>query len=494
MKLIASALIITIATAAQLVASQVQPSQPFPLSRVTHIDSHRNFIDEHGRTMFFRGLNVVVKKSPYAPSLDHFDPFDSFTEEDAKLLSDLNVNVIRLETNLSTTNGCSGALWAGIEPVRGQYNETLLGQLKSITTLAQKYGIYVLLEAHQDLMSERFCGNGLPDWAFPTDLNIKSNFPSPIGTAFKNYDSRGYPTEEECATLGNNWPLYSFTTAINNAWDAFFKNETGIRDAFSTLWTKLAQEFKEYPNLLGYEILNEPWIGNLFKNPALILPGVADYKKFYALWSEVANSIRSVDGKHLVFFEGNLMYPIPQGPNIGPVQVTMAARKFDANRLGSGYMLTEFQFWWTGNLHDIAGYLKVIQQADEYQQSIIGWKYKKYGTANLGDFGSLYDNQGIYHKEYEKLLGRTFASAVQGVPNKIHFDDATAIFTLQYTADSLIQAPTEIRIAPAVFYPQGYSVDVSPAGAAQYYAASVGVINVWAASGFSSITIKVHPK
>ena len=30
---------------------------------------------------------------------------------------------------------------------------------------ASKYGIYTLLDAHQDVLSEKFCGEGIPDWA-----------------------------------------------------------------------------------------------------------------------------------------------------------------------------------------------------------------------------------------------------------------------------------------------------------------------------------------
>ena len=33
---------------------------------------------------------------------------------------------------------------------------------------AAKYGIYTLLDAHQDVLSEKFCGEGIPDWAVDT--------------------------------------------------------------------------------------------------------------------------------------------------------------------------------------------------------------------------------------------------------------------------------------------------------------------------------------
>lgn len=32
----------------------------------------------------------------------------------------------------------------------------------------EKYGIYTLLDMHQDVFSGKFCGEGVPDWAVET--------------------------------------------------------------------------------------------------------------------------------------------------------------------------------------------------------------------------------------------------------------------------------------------------------------------------------------
>ncbi len=37
---------------------------------------------------------------------------------------------------------------------------------------ASKYGIYTLLDAHQDVLSQKFCGEGIPDWAVDTGCKI----------------------------------------------------------------------------------------------------------------------------------------------------------------------------------------------------------------------------------------------------------------------------------------------------------------------------------
>jgi len=47
--------------------------------------------------------------------------------------------------------------------------------------MAAKYNVQVLLDAHQDLLSRSFCGEGMPPWAaevvnFPHPLPYKMEF------------------------------------------------------------------------------------------------------------------------------------------------------------------------------------------------------------------------------------------------------------------------------------------------------------------------------
>lgn len=52
---------------------------------------------------------------------------------------------------------------------------------------AAKYDISILLDAHQDLYSRKFCGEGFPDW-----LVTPINFPAPLKVVL-NKDEKGYP-------------------------------------------------------------------------------------------------------------------------------------------------------------------------------------------------------------------------------------------------------------------------------------------------------------
>ena len=53
----------------------------------------------------------------------------------------------------------------------------------------------------------------------------------------------------------------------------------------------------------SYEIINEPWAGNYFKNPKLLLPGVAGATNLQPFYDTMAKAIRSVDNDTLIFFE-----------------------------------------------------------------------------------------------------------------------------------------------------------------------------------------------
>jgi endoglycosylceramidase len=107
----------------------------FYIDTTTH-----QFIDEDGRESFFHGMNVIYKRFPYYPILDHFDPQYSFSAKDMQIMADLGFNIVRL-----------GTQWAGVEPQRGQINMTYVNILKTIVQDMEKYGLYALLDFHQDV-------------------------------------------------------------------------------------------------------------------------------------------------------------------------------------------------------------------------------------------------------------------------------------------------------------------------------------------------------
>jgi hypothetical protein len=186
----------------------------------------RAFVDAEGYERHFHGVNAVVKGPPWHPSVGEYDFETSLVNQDFLLLQGMGVTVIRL-----------GMMWAGVEPRRGQYNYTYIETLRGIAKNAAAYGIYTLLDMHQDGMSEKFCGEGLPSWAVQPSGQLP--FPEPVGPAFRNTDpATGFPLRSECALHA--WSSYYLSEACSTAYEALYSNADGLLDAWGAMWHTVA--------------------------------------------------------------------------------------------------------------------------------------------------------------------------------------------------------------------------------------------------------------
>jgi endoglycosylceramidase len=133
------------------------------------------FVDESGRQVVFHGVNAVFKQAPWLPLPNASAPFNaSLNENDFQLLSGWGFNFVRL-----------GAMWPGLMPWNASLPDpSYLQALDEIVSLARKYGIFVLLDLHQDLLSPFFCGEGAPDYLVPRP-DLIAKFPLPIGMPYK---------------------------------------------------------------------------------------------------------------------------------------------------------------------------------------------------------------------------------------------------------------------------------------------------------------------
>jgi hypothetical protein len=97
----------------------------------------------------------TVQGTPWHPltGADEFDPVLSFNQVDAQLWQSLGHNLMRL-----------GTMWPGVVPSRDQVNSTYLDVMTNLTAMSSSYGIFTLLDFHQDTFSTRFCGEGESIW------------------------------------------------------------------------------------------------------------------------------------------------------------------------------------------------------------------------------------------------------------------------------------------------------------------------------------------
>ena len=191
--------------------------------------------DQQGRFVILRGVNYNAlgdywQANPAVPTNKQYD------EEDLKLMASYGVNCIRLLFS-----------WSKLEPVRSQYNQEYISQLKTVIEAAAKYNIYVMLDMHQDAFSkfifstaDENCQNplngwdGAPDWAVITD---------------------NQPT---CMSSTGGVGGRESSRAVVHAWQNFWNNKNGIQDACVLAWKALVKETSQYANVVGYDLLNEP--------------------------------------------------------------------------------------------------------------------------------------------------------------------------------------------------------------------------------------------
>lgn len=255
--------------------------------------------DSGNRTLVFHGVNVVHKGFPYIPITSHFDSNFSFAAEDVTFLRSIGCNAIRL-----------GVIWAGAQPLPppsegapAPFNMSYFDELERVVAIAAAGGVSVLLDVHQDLYSAAFCGEGAPPWAAgASNASGVLPFPEPIGAAFgpDDYDADGLPTDAACSR--HPWQNYQLAHSAVVAYQRLYTHAP-LRAAYAAFLQEIARRFKGNQAVLGLEIINEPFAGDVYKDPALFLPGVADKVNLAPFYDEVAAAVRVADPSASIFFE-----------------------------------------------------------------------------------------------------------------------------------------------------------------------------------------------
>ena len=115
---------------------------------------------------------------------------------------------------------------------------TYLNVMRSLIDRLGEYGIYSIVDAHQDLLTRRFCGEGVPDWIVNSgNISKEYQFPFPIPVNISK-DSHGYPNLEECVQ-DLYFPWWNAALELETAWGNFYKDNTSSQ-AFARHWARVA--------------------------------------------------------------------------------------------------------------------------------------------------------------------------------------------------------------------------------------------------------------
>lgn len=465
----------------------------------------------------------MYKIFPWAPNPHTYDTTTSLSPKDYDFLASQGFNMVRL-----------GTMWPGYGVSATTFNASYLDLLEEIVNGLGSRGIYTLLDAHQDVGSRSFCGEGIPPWAVKRDPSGLFPFPQPVVKSIP-LNAQGVPELEACLSRG--FFEYYFTYDVGYAFQALYDNTDGIQDAFGAFWAGVAERFKTNPYVLGYELINEPWAGNIYKDPALLEFGKAGEKNLAPMYEALAAAIRKVDNETIIFFEDAVsnqaragLHSVPGGeayrskscysyhvycaptdksgdPSSVPVcdgvdDYFERNKIADVKALGGGGFMTEFGAMLESDAE--SGALDaLLGLADKHLQSTSYWQYKSYHdltTASQPFDESFFRPDGSYQTGKIRTLSRTYAQATAGVPQSMSFDTSSADFTFSYAADAQLAAngvPTIIFLNQDLWYAPGYDVVVSPPGAATFTSPKPNFIHVVASSSVvdgAIITVSIHRK
>lgn len=431
----------------------------------------QHFVDTSGRERHFRGVNVVYKDSPWLPHTSSFHSNLSFVQDDIDLLASLGVNLIRL-----------GVMWPGVVPEkRGGVDVEYLKRVREIVRMTAKQGIYTMVDPHQDEFNPRFCGEGAPDW-WVNEFTTVTDFPVPVRSVPFGTSP---PNREQCDL--NISFSYIWTHDAAKAYQTFW--ERGAKD-YGDFWAAVAAFFTDEPAVIGGELFNEPFLGDVFGNSSWRDNKAADLYNLLPFYQNVTRKIRAVapqwdqNQQHgfAIAFEptwpvgdqdinpDHLLTPtsgftaLPeQGavyafhyyspPCAGNLDAYLDARWQDAIRLGAVPYASEFNLDAGDDESSQRNMINTFEAFESRQISYTGWQYKSYsgslpdGTCT-GCGNSFFNDDGTLKTRMAFSMGRPFAQAVAGHTLGTHFDGDSRIFTLEYMCMSTNGAPTEV-VVPA---------------------------------------------
>ncbi len=129
-----------------------------------------------------------------------------------------------------------------MEPQPSVYDDKYLEGIDQRIAWAKQNGMYVILNKHQNLFSVKF-SDGAPEWATLTDSKEHIHN-SPVWS-----------------------DAYNTSSAVQTAFDNFWNNTpesdgTGIQDHYAKAWQYVAKRYANETSVVGYDIMNEPFIGS----------------------------------------------------------------------------------------------------------------------------------------------------------------------------------------------------------------------------------------
>jgi endoglycosylceramidase len=284
------------------------------------------------------------------------------------------------------------------------------------------------------------------------------------------------------------------------------------------MWEVVANYFKGDPDVLGYEIMNEPWPGSQWLPTVLGSPGFGT-QTLTPFYNQVDSAIRAVDPTTPVFFEpstltGNLPVPTHLGTVDDPNSVysfhdyCVTTALFGDTDFGCSVwqnliqgdaaayakshdipaMITEF-----GNTTNTGTITDTLNEANEQG---FGWLYWNYSPLVVHDLDQPPTGDNV-DTSVLATLAQPYPQVISGTPDSWSFDSDSGTFHFSYStamADGQGHfgdgSQTTISV-PRSEYPDGYQVQVS--GGHVTSDPNVPVLTIASDDGANTVTVTVSP-
>jgi hypothetical protein len=240
------------------------------------------FIDASGREVLLRGVNLGGDSKVPWPDGGTHHPSDFSDHLDVSFigrpfpLSEAHEHFSRLRTwgfncvRLLTT-------WEAIEHAGpGCFDEAYLDHFAQVARLAGEYGLYVIVDFHQDAWSRMSGGCGAPGWTFEAvGLDFTRFHAADAALVMQHAFDHADPNPHQAAYPRMSWSSNYKLPANGIMWSLFFGGRwltpdfriggVNVQDFLQGRYLacigQVARRLAGLPHVIGFESLNEPSIG-----------------------------------------------------------------------------------------------------------------------------------------------------------------------------------------------------------------------------------------
>jgi endoglycosylceramidase len=468
-------------------------------------------VDDRGRTLLLRGVNMVSKTSQSPAEI-------GFGSDDAELIAASGFNAVRL-----------GVIWASIEPEPGMYDDRYVDSISETIELLGRHGIYSLVDFHQDDFAESI-GDGAPDWAVAPGGTSSPDCGFPLNL-FTLPDGSPYAAARPPLTGDGNC-----RSDVRIAWDGFWANQelsgAGVQDRFIAMVGHVVERLAGNGSaILGYDLLNEPFPGTTWPEcfaqyPALDLSGGCpefDGGPLSDFYDRLIPEVHRADPLTIAWFESNVLTGLGAPVllrSLGSDQDLIGLTFHNYDPLPPAYtapVLAGLDYQQRHNVPILVGEFGAtpdVAQVEAYQAvhdermvSALYWAWnnnapyrfsEQAGSTSAStdpsaqsvvrDLQAPLDGDNL-NSALLLALTRVYPRAVAGTPESFVFDPVANAFHLEYlpSAAGGGGAQTEI-VVPAARFPDGYSVAVDGGRVVSSPGAPVVLIE---ATGAGLVTVDV---